>query len=115
MSLTTGGQTNKSNFSHILQAELRITYAFHLRGKEYLLEVDLARWGIGTKHEEKYGFKCWRVGPFKFATMNRDTYDQFLAEKILDVLGPLEETLGEKGKRMAPVSPTDVPPKDALN
>lgn len=115
MSLTTGGQTNKSEFSHILQAELRITYAFHIKGKEYLLEVDLTSWKVGTKHEEKYGFKCWRVGPFKFATMNRDTYDQFLAEKILDVLGPLEGTLVEKGKRMAPVSPTDIPPKDALN
>lgn len=116
MSLTTGGQTNKSSkFSHLLQVDLRIAYAFHISGNEYLIELDLVKWRLGPKHEEKYGFKCWRLGPLKFATMNRDAYDTFVAEKILDVLSPLKDNLEEKGKKMAPVSPTEVPPKDALN
>ncbi len=117
MSSTVGGKTSKSekNFSHIVQAEFRLTYAFHYKGKEYLLELDLTRWKISTRHQEEIGFFCWLLGPLKFAKMDRSVYDNFLDQKIEKIFGNIGEALDDRAKKMDPVAPKDVPPADQLN
>ena len=117
MSSTIGGKTSKSDkdFSHIVQAELRLTYAVHYKGKEYLAEIDLTRWKITTRHQAEIGFFCWLFGPFKIAKMDRSVYDAFLDQKIEKIFGPLKDTLEDRASRMDPVAPQDVPPTDQLN
>lgn len=115
MSSTTGGKIKKSEFSHILQADLRITYAFHLKGVEYLFEVNLMKWGFGRRAEDYCGFVSYKLGPFKFARMDRDKYDAYVHTQLLDVLGPLGDSLEEKHEKMSHVSPQDVPPSSQLN
>lgn len=115
MSSKTGGKTKKNDFSHVLKVELKIAYAFHFRGTEYMAEIDLKRWGFGKRTEEEIGFVSYKLGPFRVATMSRDKYDKFIEDNLLDVLGPLEESLSDKVERMAPVSPTEVPPRSELN
>lgn len=117
MSSTIGGKISKSekNFSHIVQAEFRLTYAFHYKGKEYLLELDLTRWKITTRHQPEIGFFCWLFGPFKVAKMDRSVYDAFLDQKIEKIFGNIGEALDDRIEKMAPVAPQDVPPTDQLN
>ena len=115
MSSTTGGKIKKNDFSHILKVDLCVTYAFHLKGMEYLLEVNLTRWGFGKRAEEYCGFVSYKIGPFKFARMDRAKYDEYLHTKLLDVLGPMGDSLEEKQEKMSYVSPHDVPPSEQLN
>lgn len=117
MSSTTGGKTSKSErqFSHIVQAEFRFTYAVHYNGKEYLAEIDLTRWKLETRHQEEIGFFCWLFGPFKIAKMDRSIYDKYLDERIDKIFGPIKDVLEDRIERMDPVAPQDVPPSDQLN
>jgi len=116
MSSKTGGKTKKSdNFSQVLQADLRIAYAVRIKSMEYMVEIDLSNWGFGRRNEEEIGFYSLRLGPVRVAYMNRDTYDEFLAVKIEDVLAPLGQVLNDRKSRADRVAPQDVPPKDALN
>jgi hypothetical protein len=117
MSSTIGGKTSKSErkVSHTVQLELRLTYAVHLFGREYLAEIDLTRWKLTTRHQEELGFYAWLIGPLKFATMNRAVYDKFIDEKFNSLFGSLQEGIEDKLSRMDPVAPHDVPPADQLN
>jgi hypothetical protein len=117
MSSTIGGKISKSEkqFSHIVQAELRLTYAVHYKGKEYLAEIDLTRWKITTRHQPEIGFFCWLFGPFKVAKMDRAVYDAFLDQKIEKIFGNIGEALDDRIEKMDRVAPQDVPPADKLN
>lgn len=116
MSSKTGGKTKKSEgFSHVVKWDIKIAYAFHLRGLEYMAEIDLKNWGFGKRAEEEIGFVSFKFGPFRVARMDRAKYDKFIEDSLLDVLTPLKDGLQDRVERMAPVSPTEVPPPGELN